>query len=87
MKALENMERPMTHDLLQVESAPLADRMGFFKAVRVHVYIRFGKWEETKLLPIPEDQSLYCVTTTMFHYGKSIAGAATGCLEQADKHR
>lgn len=70
LKALDNMERSITDDLLRVESPPLADWMEFFKAVRVHVYIRFGKWEEIKRLPISEDQALYCVTTTMFHYGK-----------------
>lgn len=87
LNALDNMEASITDDILRVESPPLADWMEFFKAVRVHAYIRFGMWEEIKRLPLPADQALYCVTTTMTHYGKGIAWAATGDLEKADQER
>ncbi|EYE98287.1 TPR domain protein [Aspergillus ruber CBS 135680] len=87
LDATDHMEASITDDLLLVDVPPLADWMEFFKAVRVHVYIRFGMWEEIKGLPLPEDQALYCVTTTMIHYGKGIAWAATGDLERADKER
>lgn len=87
LNALDSMEATITDDLLRVESPPLADWMEFFKAVRVHAYIRFGLWEEIKSLPLPADQALYCVTTTMTHYGKGIAWAATGDLEKADQER
>ncbi|KXG47782.1 Tetratricopeptide TPR2 [Penicillium griseofulvum] len=87
LEATDRMEASITDELLQVESPPLADWMEFFKAVRVHVYIRFGMWEEIKNLPLPEDQALYCVTTTMIHYGKGIALAAIGDLENAYKER
>lgn len=39
-----------------------------------------------KLDPL-EDGQLYCVTNVMRHYGKAIAYAATGQLEEADKER
>lgn len=81
------MEASITDELLRVESPPLADWMEFFAAVRVHVYIRFGMWEEIKEILLPEGQALYCVTTTMIHYGKGIAYAATGDLGKADKER
>ncbi|CAG8221453.1 unnamed protein product [Penicillium salamii] len=87
LRALDRMEKSITDDLLHVESPPLADWMEFFKAVRVHVYIRFGMWNEIKALPLPDDQALYCVTTTMTHYGKAIAWAATGNLDQADTEK
>ena len=61
--------------------------MEFFKAVRVHVLIRFGMWEELKGLDQLEDKELYCVTNVMRHYGKGIAYAATAQLEEADKER
>ncbi|GFF25301.1 hypothetical protein IFM46972_01359 [Aspergillus udagawae] len=50
--------------------------MEFVKAVRVHVYIRFGMWEEILDLPLPHNQDLYCVTTVMTHYGRGITHAA-----------
>ncbi|KAH1683485.1 hypothetical protein KXV79_003697 [Aspergillus fumigatus] len=87
LDATTRMEASITDELLRVETPPLADWMEFFKAVRVHVYIRFGMWKEIIDLPLPEDQALYCVTTTMIHYGKAIAFAATGNLVQADKER
>ncbi|KAF4190014.1 hypothetical protein CNMCM7927_005824 [Aspergillus lentulus] len=42
MKALNDMEASITDHVLRVKSPSLADWMEFFKAVRVHVYIRFG---------------------------------------------
>ncbi|KAJ5102634.1 TPR domain protein [Penicillium argentinense] len=87
LDATDKMEMSITDDLLKVETPPLADWMEFFKAVRVHVYIRFGMWEEIDNLPLPADQALYCVTTTMFHYGKAIAWAATQDVEKAIQER
>lgn len=87
LEALDGMESSLTDDVLRVESPPLADWLEFFKSVRVHVYIRFGFWEQLKDLPLPADQDLYCVTTAFIHYGKAIAWAATRNLPEADKER
>ncbi|PIG83352.1 TPR domain protein [Aspergillus arachidicola] len=46
-----------------------------------------SKPDEIKNLPLPHDQDLYCVTTTITHYGKGIAWAATGNVLEADKER
>ncbi|KZF23911.1 hypothetical protein L228DRAFT_282583 [Xylona heveae TC161] len=87
LRAIDRMELSITDDVLQVQSPPLADWLEFFKSVRIHVYIRFGLWEELKALPIPHDQDLYCVTTAMTHYGKGIAWAATENITKAEKER
>ncbi|KAJ5121702.1 TPR domain protein [Penicillium atrosanguineum] len=87
LEATDRMEASITDELLLVESPPLADWMEFFKAVRVHVYIRFGMWKEIIALPLPKDQALYCVTTTMTHYGRGIAYAALGDLDNATRER
>lgn len=55
LDATDRMEASITDELLLVESPPLADRMEFFKAIRVHVYIRFGMWKEIIALPLPKD--------------------------------
>lgn len=81
------MEATITEEILRVETPALANWMEFFKAVRVHVYIRFGMWEELKRLDPLDDKHLYCVTNVMRHYGKGIAYAATAQLEEADKER
>jgi len=55
----------------------------------VHVLIRFGLWDELIALPlpVPEKQDLYCTTTAMIHYGKGVAFAATGQIENATQER
>ncbi|KAJ5633096.1 hypothetical protein N7490_009435 [Penicillium lividum] len=87
LSATDRMEGTITDEILRVESPALANWMEFFKAVRVHVLIRFGMWEELKKLDPLEDKELYCVTNVMRHYGKAIAYAATLQLEEADKER
>ncbi|KAJ5930846.1 hypothetical protein N7466_006339 [Penicillium verhagenii] len=87
LSATERMEATITEDILRVETPALANWMEFFKAVRVHVLIRFGMWDELKKLGPLEDKELYCVTNVMRHYGKAIAYAATAQLEEADKER
>ncbi|CAG8176195.1 unnamed protein product [Penicillium salamii] len=85
--AVDRMEATITEEILRVETPALANWMEFFKAVRVHVLIRFGMWEELKKLDPPEDKELYCVTNVMRHYGKAIAYAATSQVDEADKER
>ncbi|KAE8324320.1 hypothetical protein BDV39DRAFT_195206 [Aspergillus sergii] len=75
LKTLDQMESSLTNDVLRVKIPLLADWLEFFKAVRIHD------------LPLPHDQDLYCVTTTLTHYGKGIAWAATGIVLEADKER
>ncbi|KAJ5537830.1 hypothetical protein N7494_007309 [Penicillium frequentans] len=87
LSATERMEATITEEILRVETPALANWMEFFKAVRVHVLIRFGMWDELKRLGPHEDKELYCVTNVMRHYGKAIAHAATFELEEADKER
>ncbi|KAJ0426781.1 tetratricopeptide repeat domain protein [Aspergillus carlsbadensis] len=91
LQALDRMEASITVDVLRTESPPLADWLEFFLSVRVHVYIRFGLWDQIIPLPTPEEQGmdkqLYCVTTAMTLYGKGIAHAATGNLPEAHRYR
>ncbi|KAJ5673848.1 hypothetical protein N7462_009287 [Penicillium macrosclerotiorum] len=87
LSATDRMEATITEEILRVEMPALANWMEFFKAVRVHVLIRFGMWEELKKLKPLEDKELYCVTNVMRHYGKGIAFAATSQLEDADRER
>ena len=49
--------------------------------------MRFGRWQDLIETPLPDDQTLYSVTTAMIHYGKGVAYAATGDVENAQKQR
>ena len=70
-------------DLLRVESPPMADWLEGFLAMRVHVLIRFGRWQDILDLPMPADPALYCVTTAMLRYAKGVACAALGRVAEA----
>ncbi|KAL4934624.1 uncharacterized protein BDV17DRAFT_297067 [Aspergillus undulatus] len=87
LDATERMERTIPEALLRLEVPALANWMEFFLAVRVHVLVRFGMWEELKRLSPREDKSLYCVTNVMRHYGRAIAFGATAHLKEADEER
>ncbi|KAL7909108.1 hypothetical protein GGI35DRAFT_493877 [Trichoderma velutinum] len=88
--ALENcihLEEAIPEKLLMVESPPMADWLEAFCAVRPHVLIRFGRRDDIINLPLPTNQSLYCVTTATIHYAKGVAYAATGNVVEALKQQ
>ncbi|KAH6672183.1 TPR domain protein [Halenospora varia] len=87
LESCSELEAAIPEELLRVKSPPMADWLEGFVSVRVHVLIRFGKWEELISLPLPQDQQLYCVTSAMTHYGKGVAFAATGLISQAESER
>ncbi|KAL4782086.1 hypothetical protein BJX76DRAFT_333561 [Aspergillus varians] len=81
------LERQIPEELLRVESPPMADWLEGFLAMKVHVLIRFGRWGELVGLELPRDAGLYKVTTAMVHYGRGVAFAATGRLDEASRER
>lgn len=59
------------------------DFLDGFIAVPIHVMIRFGMWEELIASPKPPDD-IY-LTTAFWHYGRTVAFAATGRVDEATK--
>ncbi|MFF3136970.1 tetratricopeptide repeat protein [Streptomyces mirabilis] len=87
LETAAQLEASIPEDLLRVESPPMADWLEGFLAMRVHVLIRFGRWEEILALPMPSDPLLYCVTTAMLHYARAVAYSATGATAEAEAER
>ena len=81
--AVTRMELSLPHDLV----VTMPDFLEPFLGVRVEVLVRFGRWDDLLALKVPKDQTLYCVTTAMIYYGKGVAYAATGDVENASKQR
>ncbi|PIB00622.1 hypothetical protein CB0940_00774 [Cercospora beticola] len=77
------LESSLPEDLLQTPSPPMADWLESFLSMRVHVLVRFGKWDSLLALQLPTDPKLYCVTTAMIRYGRGVAYAATGHVDNA----
>jgi tetratricopeptide (TPR) repeat protein len=58
------------------------DFMDGFIAVPIHVMVRFGMWEELITEPKPHNELL--LTTAFWHYGRTVAFAASGKVDEAE---
>ena len=82
--AAETMIRTLTADLLGVERPHMAATLEGYYSMYVHVLVRFGKWREIIARPLPADPELYCVSTAMCRYARSVAHSALGQIEAAE---
>jgi len=87
LQTAEALAAAIPERLLRVQTPPMADWLEGFVSIKVHVLVRFGRWQDLIDAPLPADPDLYCVTTAMLHYGKGIAYAVAGQLGQAAKER
>lgn len=87
LRAAEELTAQLTPELLAIESPPMADWLEAFVPLRIHVLVRFGRWDELIAQPLPIDPDLYCSTAATIHYGRGVALATTGQLRRADAER
>lgn len=66
---------------------PLADWFEAFVPMKQHVLVRFGRWVDILNQPLPQDAELYCVTTAMMHYARTIAQANLQDIDAAKAER
>lgn len=67
--------------------APMADWFEGFVPMKQHVLIRFGMWSEIVAQDLPENAGLFCVTTAMMRYARTVALANLGRIEEAEAER
>ncbi len=87
LDAAAELAEQLTPELLVIESPPMADWLEAFVPLRIHVLVRFGRWDDLIAEPLPEDPELYCSTAATIHYGRGVAHAAKGQLAQAHAER
>jgi tetratricopeptide (TPR) repeat protein len=87
LAAARDLEQAIPEDLLRVEVPPMADWLESFLSIRMHVYVRFGYWDQILATPLPADRDLYCVTTATIRYARGIACAATSQLAESEMER
>ncbi|GKQ34930.1 hypothetical protein, partial [Streptomyces sp. A012304] len=87
LEAADRLEEALPEELLRVESPPMADWLEAFLSMRVHVLIRFGRWDDILALPEPTDPELYSMTSVLRHYARGVALSATGRIEEAEAER
>jgi len=87
IEAAQELIDTTPEDLLRIPSPPMADFIESYISMKQHVLIRFGKWEDIIAQELPEDRELYCTTTVMMHYAKSVAHSAMGNVAAAETER
>lgn len=87
MDAAHELIDTTPEDFLRIESPPMADAAEAFMAMKHHVMVRFGKWQELIDEPLPEDRELYAATTALILYTKTVAHSALGNIDQAEASR
>jgi tetratricopeptide (TPR) repeat protein len=87
LDTVAQLEEIIPEELLRIQSPPLADWLEGFLSTKIHILIRFGRWQDLLHLSLPHDVDLYCVTTAMTHYGKGVALAAMGKIDEAEEAR
>ncbi|KAK4180443.1 putative TPR domain protein [Triangularia setosa] len=87
LETAQLLEEALPEELLRVESPPMADWLEGFLAMKVHVLVRFGRWDDILRLSLPKDRLLYCSTTAMILYAKGVAFANTGRFQEAEEAR
>jgi tetratricopeptide (TPR) repeat protein len=87
LAAADELAQQLTPELLSVPSPPMSDWLEAFVPLRIHVLIRFGRWDDLIAEPLPADVNLYCTTSATIHYGRGVAHAAKGQLAQAHAER
>ena len=64
-----------------------ADWLESYYPMKFHVFVRFGMWDRLKTIEPPLDSELFCFTTAVLYYAKSIAYAATGEVDEAQNFK
>jgi tetratricopeptide (TPR) repeat protein len=86
IEAADKLCGMVTKEVLSVKDRPKFSMSleGYF-AMRTHVMVRFGRWEDIIDEPLPDDPDLYQVTTAMHHYAKAVAHATLRNFDAADR--
>ena len=87
LEAADTLAASIPEELLRVDVPPMADWLEGFVPMKLHVLVRFGRWDELIALEPPADRELYATTTAMTHYAKGVALAASSRVDDAERER
>lgn len=88
MAAARQLQATLSKEVLSVKDRPqLAITLEGYYSIIMHVLVRFGRWQDIIDASMPDDPKLYCVSTAMYHYAKTVAFAAMKNFDQANEQR
>ena len=86
--AAEKVREILTSDILGVRDRPkLAMTTEGYYSMKMHVLVRFGRWQEIIEEPIPDDHNIFLVSIPMHHYARAIAYATLKDFARAEEER
>jgi len=78
----------LTKEVLTVKDRPkFTMSLEGYYSMKMHVMVRFGRWRDIAVAPLPDDFAIYPVTTAMHHYAKTIAHAFLKDFPAAERER
>lgn len=87
LEAARELVSTVPREFLESGDPPVADWLESYISIKQHVLIRFGAWQDILEQPMPDDPELYCVTTAMMRYARTVAFSATGRIAEAEQER
>ena len=78
LNTAREMPKQVPEDFLE----KMSDYMDAFMPMTLHVYIRFGQWEE--ILAEPEPAEYLPMSRSIWHYARALAYAATDRIKEAE---
>jgi tetratricopeptide (TPR) repeat protein len=83
--AADKLRGMITKEVLSVAGRPkFSTSLEGYYSMRMHVLVRFGRWQDIIDEPLPNDPELYPVSTAMHHYGKAVAHATLKHFPEAE---
>lgn len=86
--AADKVRRLVTRDIVSLPDRPkLTQTLEGYHAMRSHVQVRFGRWQDIVDEPETEEPDLYLLTSIMQTYAKGVAHATLGHADEAERAR
>jgi len=86
--AAEKIRTLLPVEIMEVRDRPkLAMTTEAYYSMKMHVLVRFGRWQDIIDEPVPEDANVFVVTIPMHHYGRAVAYATLKDFERAEAER
>ncbi|WP_322418769.1 tetratricopeptide repeat protein [Mesorhizobium huakuii] len=86
--AADKVRSLVTRDVVAIQDRPkLTQTVEGYHAMKSHVLVRFGRWQEIIDEPAVEEPGLYVLTAAMQHYAKGVAHATLRQFTEAERER
>lgn len=86
--AAERVRSLVTRDVVSLPARPkLTQTVEGYHAMKSHVLVRFGRWQDIIDEPMVGERELYVLTAAMQFYAKGVAYATLGNFAEAERQR